>query len=147
MTSNSMTDQRSLEVQLDGVRTARVLAFLIDYLLIALLCVPAAAIIALLGIFTLGLAWGLYAVLPGIVAVVYLALTLGGPKQATPGMRMTGIEIKRLDGQLVDPFMAILHGILYWVIHFTFFLLLVSFFSSRKRLLHDILLGTFVVRV
>ena len=147
MTSNSMTDQRSLEVQLDGVRTARVLAFFIDYLLIALLCVPAAAIIALLGIFTLGLAWGLYAVLPGIVAVVYLALTLGGPKQATPGMRMTGIEIKRLDGQLVDPFMAILHGILYWVIHFTFFLLLVSFFSSLKRLLHDILLGTFVVRV
>lgn len=135
------------EYELDGVRTARVISFFIDYLIIAVLCIPFAVVIAVLGIFTLGLAWGLYAFLPGIVALAYLAFTMGGPQQATVGMRLMGLQIKRLDGARVDPILAMLHGILFWVIHFTVFMLLISFFSSLKRLAHDILLGTYVVRV
>ncbi|MEL7273136.1 MAG: RDD family protein [Pseudomonadota bacterium] len=132
--------------QLDGVRTARVLAFVIDYVIIAVLCVPFAIIIAFLGVITLGLAWGLYAFLPAAVALLYLAITMGGDRQATVGMRMMGIKVFKLGGGPVDPFLAMLHGILFWVIHFTVFLLLVSFFSSHKRLLHDILLGTYMAR-
>ncbi|MEL7229574.1 MAG: RDD family protein, partial [Pseudomonadota bacterium] len=77
--------------QLDGVRTARVLAFVIDYVIIAVLCVPFAIIIAFLGIVTFGLAWGLYAFLPAAVALLYLAITMGGEKQSTIGMRMMGV--------------------------------------------------------
>ncbi|MEM9732974.1 MAG: RDD family protein [Pseudomonadota bacterium] len=132
--------------QLDGVRTARVLAFVIDYVIIAALCIPFAIIIAFLGVITLGLAWGLYAFLPAAVALFYLAVTMGGEKQATIGMRMMGVRTFKLDGGRIDPFLAMLHGILFWVIHFTVLLLLVSFFSSHKRLLHDILLGTYIAR-
>lgn len=132
--------------QLDGVRTARVLAFIVDYIIIAALCVPFALVVAFLGIITFGLAWGLYAFLPAVVAVLYLAFTMGGPKQATIGMRMMGVKIYKIGGGTVDPLLAALHGILFWFIHFTVLLLAVSFFSSHKRLLHDILLGTYIAR-
>ena len=133
--------------ELDGVRTARVVSFFIDYLIVGLLCIPFAVIIGVLGVVTLGLAWGLYAFLPGIVAVIYLAITMGGPQQATIGMRFMGVQIKKLDGTKVDAFLAVLHGILFWVINFTVFMLAISFFSSKKRLAQDILLGTYVGRV
>lgn len=133
---------------LRGVRTGRVLGFFIDYAIVAILSVPIALIIGFLGILTFGLAWGLYAVLIPAVALVYLALTMGGPKQSTIGMRMMGLEIKRLDGGKVDPLLAVLHGVLFWFIHSIAVILplLVTFFSSKKRLLHDILLGTYVQR-
>ena len=133
---------------LQGVRTGRVFGFLIDYLIVGILCIPFALIIGFLGIITLGLAWGLYAFLPLIVAAIYLALTLGGPNQATVGMRMMGVGIRRLDGRKVDPLLAVLHGVLFWVIHSVAVILplFVTFFSSKKRLAHDILLGTYVVR-
>jgi len=134
--------------ELDGVRTARVFAFFIDYLLIALISIPFALLIGVLGILTLGLAWGLYAVLLPLVAVVYLALTLGGPRQATMGMQFMGIRMRRLGGGRIDSILAILHGIMFWVIHSIALILplFVTFFSSKKRLLHDVLLGVYVVR-
>lgn len=134
--------------RLDGVRTRRVLSFCVDYLLIALLTFMAGIVVFFLGIFTLGLGWLLYLILAPLVAMTYVGFSMGGPRQATPGMRFFAIRIERDDGQFVDPFMAVLHGVLFWVAHITLtpFLLLVGLFSSRKRLLHDILLGTCVVR-
>ena len=51
-----------------------------------------------------------------------------------------------LDGSRVDPLLATLHAVLFWFIHSIAVVLplFVTFFSSKKRLLHDILLGTFV---
>lgn len=136
------------EQELDGVRTARVLAFLLDYIIVGLLCIPFFIVIGVLGIPTLGLAWLLLPFTPALVAVLYLATTMGGPAQATVGMSFMGIRIRKLDGGPVDPFLAVLHGILFWTIHTIAVILplFVTFFSSRKRLLHDILLGTYVGR-
>ncbi len=132
--------------QLDGVRTARIFSFLIDYVIVALLTIPFAIIVGILGVLTFGLGWVLYAVLPALVAVFYLAITMGGPNQATIGMGMMGIKIRKLEGGRVDPFLAALHGILFWVFASIPPLLLVSLVSSKKRLLHDILLGTYVAK-
>jgi uncharacterized RDD family membrane protein YckC len=133
--------------QLSGVRTARIFSFFIDYAIIALLTIPFAIIVGILGVLTLGLGWALYAILPAVVAIVYLAMTMGGPNQATIGMGVMGIKIRKLEGGRVDPFLAILHGVLFWVFASFPLLLLISLVSSKKRLLHDILLGTYVVRV
>lgn len=134
--------------ELDGVRTARVLSFFVDYIIVGLLSIPLIIVIGILGIPTLGLAWGLLPFVPAAVALVYLATTMGGPRQATIGMAFMGIRIRRLDGGNVDPMVACLHGLLFWAIHTIAVILplLVTFFSSRKRLLHDILLGTYVGR-
>ncbi|MEL6947004.1 MAG: RDD family protein [Pseudomonadota bacterium] len=145
---NNTAEDVVTRADLDGVRTARVFAFFIDYLIVGVLCLPFAVVVLLLTVLTFGGAFGLFAVLYPLVAILYLAMTLGGPNQATIGMRMMGVRMKRLGGGRIDPFLAILHGVLFWVIHsFAMILpLIVTFFSSKKRLLHDIVLGVYVVR-
>ena len=132
----------------DGVRTRRILSFIIDYALVLLLSVPAAVLVFLLGILTFGFAWGLYAVLLPVIALLYVGFTMGGASQATPGMRLVGVHIARLDGGSVDPILAILHFVLFWASNsiLTPFVLLVALFTPRKQLLQDLLLGTVVVR-
>lgn len=132
----------------DGVRTRRVLAFLIDYLIVGLLLIPFAIIIFFLGILTLGLGWALFGILGPAVALLYVWTTLGGPNQATTGMRIMGIRLDRLDGRPVDGLLAIVHSVLFWAgnVVLTPLVLLVSLFSDRKRTLHDLLLGTVVSR-
>lgn len=132
----------------DGVRTRRMASFMFDYAIVLLLSVPAALVIFLLGIFTLGLGWILYSVLLPVVAIVYLAFTMGGASQATPGMRLAGLRVEKLDGGAVNAPLAVLHGILFWASAtlLTPFVLLVALVTPRKQLAHDLLLGTVVVR-
>lgn len=130
------------------VRSKRVFAFLIDYLIVALLCVVAAIIIAVLGIVTLGLGWFLYAIMVPLVALMYVYSTLGGPRQATKGMQIMGIRLARLDGKPIDGLLAVVHSVLFWASCsiLTPLVLLATFFIDRKRLAHDLLLGTVVIR-
>lgn len=132
----------------DGVRTRRMVAFVIDYSIVALLMIPVSVMIFLLGIVTFGLGWMLYAVLFPLIAVPYVGLTMGGRSQATPGMRLLGLKIERLDGQTVDPVLAVLHGVVFWAANvvLTPAILLVGLFTPRKQLVQDLLLGTVVVR-
>ena len=132
----------------DGVRSRRVFAFLIDYLIVALLLIPFGILVALLGLLTLGLGWALFGILAPVVALIYVWSTLGGPNQATTGMRMMGIRLERLDGQSVDGMLAIVHSVLFWAGNavLTPLILLVTLFNARKRTLHDLLLGTVVIR-
>ncbi len=131
-----------------GVRTRRIFAFLIDYVLIFLLCIPVAIVIAILGVLTLGFGWTLYAVMFPLVALFYVYKTLGGPKQATKGMQFMDISLQKLDGSPVDGAIAIIHTVLFWCFNalLTPFILLASLFLSQKKTLHDLLLNTVVVR-
>jgi uncharacterized RDD family membrane protein YckC len=132
----------------DGVRTRRIFAFLIDYLSVALLLITAAVIVLLLGLLTFGLGWTLFAVLFPIVAILYVWNTLGGRRQATLGMRAMSIRLERLDGRPVDGMLAVVHSVFFWAANavLTPLILLISLFADRKRTLHDLLLGTVVIR-
>lgn len=132
----------------DGVRTSRVFAFLIDYALVLLLCVPVSVLILLLGIATLGAGWLLFSIMFPAVALLYVGITMGGPAQATVGMRMTGVVIRRLDGLRVDFMLAVVHAVLFWALNvfLTPLVLLATLFLDRKRTVHDLLLGTVVTR-
>lgn len=132
----------------DGVRTRRVVAVMIDYLIVALLTIPVAILVFFLGILTLGLGWALFSVLVPIVALTYVWFTLGSTDQATTGMKTMGVRLERLDGRPVDGMLAIVHSVLFWAgnVILTPLVLLVSLFADRKRTLHDLLLGTVVTR-
>ncbi|WP_296077995.1 RDD family protein, partial [uncultured Agrobacterium sp.] len=67
-----------------GVLSRRVVAFIIDYIMVLLLCIPAAVIVFFLGVITLGLVWMLFPALFFIVAILYFGMTLGSSAQATP---------------------------------------------------------------
>ncbi len=131
-----------------GVLSRRVFAFILDYLIVLLLCIPAAVIVFFLGIITLGLGFMLYPALFVIVALLYFGMTLGGPSQASPGMRAMGVTLMRLDGRRMDFMTAMVHTVLFWLINsvLTPLILLVGLFTEKSRLVHDMLLGTVVVR-
>lgn len=146
---NDMQDTQLTNYALfDGVRTRRIFAFLIDYAIIFMLTIPAAIIIAILGVLTLGLGWMLYAIIFPLVALSYIAYTMGGQQQATLGMRAMNIRLMRLDGMPVDGMLAIVHSVLFWALNtvLTPLILFATLFLDRKRTLHDLLLGTVVVR-
>jgi len=130
-----------------GVRSRRIFAFFIDVIGIFILTTVAAVVIFFLGIFTLGLAWLLYAIMAPAVALLYVAFTLGGPNAATPGMRAMGLEMRLWYGAKPYPLLAAVHVLAFWfsVSLLTPLILLISLFSDRKRLLHDIVLGTVVI--
>ncbi|TGV95949.1 RDD family protein, partial [Mesorhizobium sp. M2E.F.Ca.ET.154.01.1.1] len=60
-----------------GVRTRRVFAFILDYFIVALLTIPFAILVALLGLLTFGLGWALFSILVPAVAILYVWNTLG----------------------------------------------------------------------
>lgn len=132
----------------EGVRTRRVFAFMIDYLIITLLLIPFAILVFLFGIVTLGLGWMLFSVLVPAVALAYIWFTLGGTRQATVGMNMMNIRLERLDGRRVDGLLAVVHSVLFWAGNaiLTPLILLATLFTDRKRTAHDLLLGTVVTR-
>ena len=131
-----------------GVRTRRILAFLLDYFFVLLLTIPFAILITILGLLTFGLGWALYSVLLPMVAILYVWNTLGSTAQATTGMRIMGIRLEKLDGSRIDGMTAVVHSVLFWAgnVILTPLVLLVTLFSDRKRTLHDLLLGTVVTR-
>ncbi|MDH7791841.1 RDD family protein [Ochrobactrum sp. AN78] len=132
----------------EGVRTRRIMAFLIDYMIVFFLCIPVAVVIFILGIITLSLGWALYAIMFPVVALFYVSRTLGGPQQATKGMQMMNIKLVRLEGGTVDPMLAIVHSVLFWGLNvvLTPLILLATLVTDRKRAAHDLLLGTAVIR-
>lgn len=131
-----------------GVLSRRVFAFIVDYVIVALLCIPAAVILFFVSILTLGLGFFLYPVLFIVVAGLYFGWTLGGPNQASLGMRAMGITMVRVDGRRMDFLTAIVHLALFWILNsvLTPLIMLAGLFTDRSRLVHDLLLGTVIAR-
>ncbi len=136
---------------LDGVLTRRSVAFVIDYLIIGFCVAVMAVLIFLFGLVTFAIGWGLFLVFSPLTLLLvfwYVWATLGGPAQATPGMRAMGVKLVRLDGAPIDGITAVVHSVLFWIGNavLTPLVLLAALFTDHKRTLHDLLLGTAVIR-
>ena len=130
--------------------TRRVFAFLIDLVVLTVPVVLGYLFIAVFGIITLGLGWMLFWLAwPATVvwAMVYYGASLGGPHSATLGMRVMDLELRTWYGAPGYFVLGAMHAVLFWVsISFlTPLVLLVGLFNGRRRLLHDIVLGTVVI--
>jgi uncharacterized RDD family membrane protein YckC len=134
----------------EGVLVRRSIAFLIDVVIIAIPVLLAALFIFVFGLITLGLGWVLFKLLWAatvIWAAVYYGLTFGSAASATIGMRIMDLEMRTWYGAPAYFVLGAVHGVLYWVtISFlTPLILLVALFNERRRLLHDMLVGTIVI--
>ena len=133
-----------------GVLTRRFFAFLIDLVVLSIPVILACLFIAVFGVVTLGLGWALFwLVSPASIvwALVYFGASLGGPHSATLGMRMMDLEMRTWYGASGYFVLGAMHAVLFWVsVSFlTPLVVLVGLFNGRRRLLHDILLGTVVI--
>ena len=134
----------------EGVLSRRLVAFFIDVIIIAVPVMAAAIFIFLFGIVTLGLGWMLFWLLsPASViwALAYYGMTMGSAASATIGMRAMAIEIRTWYGAPAYFVLGAVHAIVYWVSVsvLTPFILLVGLFNTRRRLLHDVLVGTVLI--
>jgi uncharacterized RDD family membrane protein YckC len=134
----------------EGVLARRLMAFFIDLAIIALPVVAAAIFILLFGIVTFGLGWMLFWLLSPasiIWALLYYGLSMGSPASATIGMRAVELEIRTWYGAPAYFVLGAVHAVVYWisVSVLTPLILLVGLFDSRRRLLHDMLVGTVLI--
>ena len=125
----------------------RLLAFLFDAAIILALTLAGWVLLLLLGVLTFGLAWLAMGLVFPFVALVYSGMTLGGPNSATLGMRIMGIELRTWYGDRPYFVLGAVHAVFFWVSVsiLTPFIVLIGPFNSRRRLLHDFLLGTVVI--
>ncbi len=134
----------------EGVLARRVLAFIIDVVIIAIPVLFATIFVFIFGLVTFGLGWVLFWLLsPGAViwAILYYGMTFGSPASATIGMRVMDLEMRTWYGAPAYFVLGAVHAIVFWITVsvLTPLILLVGLFNERRRLLHDILVGTVVI--
>ena len=128
----------------------RVPAFLIDLCIRGLVMIAFALVIGFLGFL------GAFGVGAGLLLVVWFVLEwfYGGLFEAywngqTPGKRLTGLRVLRLDGRPVTPLQAVMRNIFRVVDMMPFFTFVVgaitSTLNARSQRLGDLVCGTIVV--
>jgi uncharacterized RDD family membrane protein YckC len=129
----------------------RLVAYVIDIVFVALLALIASMGVTFLGLVTFGIAWMLFPAVGICTAMAYAALTIGGARQATWGMRVSGIHVERADGMAPpDGLTAAAHCLLFYVASLTVALwlltILIGLMRSDGRMGHDLLTGLQLVR-
>lgn len=142
MTSTARTDWEITR----GVLIRRFFAFLLDCALILMFSFFVSAAILVLGIFTLGLGFLMWHIVPWL-PFLYLTITVGS-EGATPGQRALGLAVRQ-EHDLSPPTMA--QAFVWTILLFVNFAFsglpfLVALFTPRHRAAHDLLAGLVVVR-
>jgi uncharacterized RDD family membrane protein YckC len=125
---------------LEGVRTRRILAVCIDFLIVC-------ALVLGIVVATLGLSLLILPPLFPLVAFFYNGISVSGPGMGTPGMRAFDLAVRMADTGGRVPFInAAAHGVLFYVSWLFPPILLISFITPDKRCLHDFFAGVIVTR-
>lgn len=132
----------------DGLLSRRVMAYFIDLAVLAVIAGLVMLVSTIAGFLSFGLAWLLLPVSMVAALVLYYAATLGSPKRATIGMAMMDLVLTPTRDTRLDGWMAFLHPLLFWT---TFWVswpvsLILPLLTPRRQMLHDLVLGTLVVR-
>lgn len=132
----------------EGVLLRRACAALIDFIIVSVISTLLwlANCVATVG--TLGLvSLPAFILAPVVIHLLLCTYLLGGPTGASFGMRACGIRVVNLDGRPIDHVQAFLTTALFFATVPIFLpVLAVGFFAERSRLLHDVVVGTVVVR-
>jgi len=81
-----------------------------------------------------------------VIALFYYGYFMAGPWQATPGKRLLGIYVIRVNGERMDAASAVLRYLAYVLSILPFFVgFLMVFWTPERKALHDIVCGTRVV--
>ncbi len=130
----------------DGVLTRRVLAWLIDMLLVGVLLALGWMLLGVLSVATFGLGVPLFALLPAVPFAYHWLLI--GTMGATPGQALCGIRVRR-DEDLgpASMFAALVFTAVLWLqLASSGLWLLAAVFTARHRAIHDLASGLVVVR-
>jgi uncharacterized RDD family membrane protein YckC len=134
----------------DGVLSGRIMAWIVDFLIVAVLTWVICTALVITGFLTFGLTWMLIPIAAVGTLLAYVALTIGGPRQATFGMRWARLRVERVAGGRPDGLAAAVHALLFYVAAGTVALwcltVAIGLLRRDRRMGHDLLTGLVVVR-
>lgn len=130
----------------EAIRIRRMIAYLIDIAALLVLGGALWLIGGVLGVLTLGLLTPLVGLATVLLPFAYHTWFIGGPGNATLGMKALDIRVIAWNGNDPSFVQAAIQTVLFYAtLSIGGLLLLASLFSPRGRCLHDILCGTIVV--
>jgi uncharacterized RDD family membrane protein YckC len=132
----------------EGVLTRRVIAHIIDVVVLSVLISIVVLVGGVAGFLTFGLAWLALPVIIPLVILVYYALTLGGPMRATIGMSLLDLVLVPTRGQSLDGWRILIHPIVFWITVWIAWpiSLIVAWFTPRRQMVQDLVAGTLMLR-
>jgi uncharacterized RDD family membrane protein YckC len=132
----------------EGVLLRRTCAAILDFIIVSVIssALWLANCVASLG--TLGLvSLPAFILAPVVIHILLCTYLLGGPTGASFGMRACGIRVVNLEGRGIDHVQAFLTTAMFFATVPLFLpVLAFGFFTRKSRLLHDIVVGTVVIR-
>lgn len=131
------------------VTLRRVLAHILDLMIVAMVSIVVHLAIGMLTVMTLGLAAPLHAlVAPPIIALAYPILQIASPVSATLGMRLMGLRVWAAHGGRPNGLQAVIHVVCYYgsMAVTGGLICLVPLFNPRRLTVHDMLAGVVVLR-
>lgn len=125
----------------EGVPAKRLVAFLIDIVVVW-------GVAILVSVLTLGIGFFILGFLIAVIDLVYRTLTIGS-KSATLGMSVMGIELRTFNGDRFTMGHALIHTLVFYAMLVFFVVQLVSVImmggSRYGRGLHDLILGSAMI--
>ncbi len=146
---NSMLpDPETAPELFESILTRRVVAFVIDVLVLSIVLSIAAVVALLAGVLTLGLGLIAAPIIILLSIVFYYGATLGSYRRATLGMQAMDLVLTPARGMPLDGWRAFAHPLIFWLTSWVLppFSLLLALFTPRRQLLHDLILGVLMVR-
>jgi len=145
--SMDLPDPRTSPELFDGVLTRRVMAYLVDLVIISAVSLALFLLTIVAGFLTLGLAWLSLPLIAPVAVFLYYVVTLGSARRATVGMQVFDLVLTPVSGPPLEGWKALIHPFVFWVTIWLFWpLLLVGLFSQRRQLIHDMITGTLMLR-
>jgi uncharacterized RDD family membrane protein YckC len=146
--SDNLPDPATNPELFDGVLTRRVMAFIIDMVIVGIALGAVSLVGFIIGFLTLGLGWLATLIVLPLIVVGYYALTLGSAARATVGMQMMDLVLTPTRGQPLDGPVAFVHTLLFWITAWIAWpiSLVVALFTPRRQMVHDLIAGTLMLR-
>ncbi len=146
--SSNLPDPHTAPELFEELLVRRAVAYVIDLVILA--AITFATLIAgiVAGVVTLGAAFFALPFAIPIAIALYYGATLGSVKRATIGMRIMDIVLTPTRGAPLNGIRAFIHPVVFWLTWWflTPFSFLFALFSPRRELLHDLIVGTLMVR-
>lgn len=144
----NLPDPASAPELFENVLPRRMMAFLIDSVIMIFVTTLVTIIGAVAGFFTLGLAWVALPIVIPLVILGYYVVTLGSHSRATIGMQAMDLVLTPTRGAPLDGWKILVHPLVFWL---TVWLawpisLVIALFTPRREMVHDLIAGTLMLR-
>ncbi len=130
-----------------GLIFKRIVAYIIDAIIISLIVSVVWVALGILGIVTFGATFGIMGISLFAIPFAYHTLLIGGPNKSTIGMKVMKIEVRRWIGGVPDYYQAAAQTILFYgsIALTAWLILVIALFGNSRRCLHDYFSGIVVV--